>query len=317
MAESLLPRPHPFPASLSEPREIADHDTRRSKHERAVLNLTTPQLNLHNVSPRTTSRTDLSLLRVNCNSPVSSSPTYAAIPLLTPLSFPPPKIFTNALLSTPDITSLIRDTEPHERALFSVPRPPPTLTSSTPYIDPKSSTSNRRQTVFNVAQGEVTASSSIPGSRAPRRNTAVAAVLGAELHSEVRKTEGKVGEIDVEVLLRGAEKLNGVYAVTGVPQKIEALRRRYESVIGSLEHYEKKVEKQNRELERMNRGDNWDPEEEEDDEKYEGENGGEDVEVTDEDLRREEEEIRELERKKKELEERVSGMERDLGGLLR
>ena len=40
-------------------------------------------------------------------------------------SFPPPKIFTNALLANHDITSLIRDTEAHERALFSVPPPPP------------------------------------------------------------------------------------------------------------------------------------------------------------------------------------------------
>ncbi|KFY34136.1 hypothetical protein V495_08206, partial [Pseudogymnoascus sp. VKM F-4514 (FW-929)] len=41
------------------------------------------------------------------------------------LPFPPPKIFTNALLASHDITALIRDTEPHERALFSVPPPPP------------------------------------------------------------------------------------------------------------------------------------------------------------------------------------------------
>jgi len=230
---------------------------------------------------------------------------------LTPPRFPPPKIFTNALLSTPDITSLIRDTEPHERALFSVPPPPPPVTSTTPYADPKSST--RRQTVFNVAAGEVTAGTTT-GSRAPRRNTAVAAVLGAELHSEVRKTEGK-GEIDIEVLMRGVEKLNNVYAVPGVPERIASLRSRYGAITGSLEHYERKVEKQNRELERMNRGEGWDEEEDEDgDEEFGGE---EDIEVTEDDLRAEEEEIRELERKKKELEERVQGMERDLGGLLR
>lgn len=153
-------------------------------------------------------------------------------------------------------------------------------------------------------------------SRAPRRNTAVAAVLGAELHSEVRKTEGK-GEIDIEVLLRGAEKLNNVYSVPGVPEKIERLRTRYAQVMNSLTHYEKKVEKQTRELERLNRGgESWDDEDEEFD--ADADVGvEEEVEVTEEDLRREEEEIRDLERKKKELEERVSGMERDLGGLLR
>jgi hypothetical protein len=152
------------------------------------------------------------------------------------------------------------------------------------------------------------------GSRAPRRNTAVAAVLGAELHSEVRKTEGK-GEIDIEVLLRGVEKLNNVYSVPGVSERVQSLRTRYGQIVGSLEHYERKVEKQTRELERMNRGEAWDEDDEEDEEGdmvHE-----EEIEVTEEDLRREEEEIRELERKKKELEERVSGMERDLGGLLR
>jgi DASH complex subunit Spc34 len=236
--------------------------------------------------------------------------------LLTPPSFPPPKIFTNALLSTHDITSLIRDTEPHERALFSVPPPPPPPTAQTPYPDPKAS-SNRRQTVFNVASGEVTTGTGT-GARAPRRNTAVAAVLGPELHSEVRKTEAK-GEVDIEVLLRGAEKLNDVYSIPGVPERIKGLRTRYGQVQASLQHYEQKVARQTRELERMNRGDGWDEDEEDDVEGREtpGTEEEMEIEVTDEDLRREEEEIRELERKKRELEERVSGMERDLGGLLR
>ncbi|KAK6579960.1 hypothetical protein PZA11_007668 [Diplocarpon coronariae] len=234
------------------------------------------------------------------------------------LPFPPPQIFTNALLSTPDITSLIRDTEPHERALFSVPPPPPHISSSTPYPDP--APSSRRKTVFNVAQGEVTAG--IPtGSRAPRRNTAVAAVLGAELHSEVRKTEGK-GDIDIEVLLRGAEKLNNVYSVHGVPERISGLRNRYAKIVDGLRFHENKVRRQTRELERINRGATPGDDDEdfedygEDDEKFNGPREFE-VDVTDDDLMAEEDEIRELERKKRVLEEMVSGMERDLGGLLR
>lgn len=154
-----------------------------------------------------------------------------------------------------------------------------------------------------------------PGNRAPKRNRAVAAVLGPELHSEVRKTEGK-GDIDVEVLLRGAEKLNGVYAVVGVPEKIQSLRSRYAVISGSLGHYERKVERLTKELDRVNRGDRGSGDDFEDEEMHE-QFGEEDVEITDEDLRREEQEIMELERKKKELEERVRGMERDLGGLLR
>merc|ERR1711977_396818 len=218
----------------------------------------------------------------------------------------------NALLSTPDITSLIRDTEPHERALFSVPPPQTHTTATTPYPDP--APSSRRQTVFNVAQGEVTAGTAV-GSRAPRRNTAVAAVLGAELHSEVRKTEGK-GEIDIDVLLRGAEKLNNVYSVAGVPERIQGLRKRYMQILGGLEFYEEKVRRQTRDLERMNRSGTPGEEDDEEfeDEDMEGEEGfggrEEEIEIT-------EEEIRELERKKEELEARVKGMEKDLGGLLR
>jgi len=147
-------------------------------------------------------------------------------------------------------------------------------------------------------------------------------VLGPELHSEVRKTEGKTGDIDIEVLLRGVEKLNAVYAVPGVPERVQGLRSRYATITGSLGHYERKVERQTRELERMNRGESWDEDEDEEGEGSDGDGGygkfaeGE-VEITEEDLRREEEEIAELERKKRELEERVRGMERDLGGLLR
>jgi hypothetical protein len=231
--------------------------------------------------------------------------------LTPPNRFPPPKIFTNALLSTPDITSLIRDTEPHERALFSVPPPPPLVSSSNPFPDVKA----RRQTIFSVASGgEVTTAASAT-SRVPRRNTAVAAVLGPELHSEVRKAEGK-GEFDIEVLLRGVEKLNAVYEVQGVPQRIQNIRSRYGRLQDSVNHYEKKVQRLGRELDGINRSDRWEDEDEEDAEDGYREQE-EEVEVTDEDLRQEEEEIRELERKKRELEERVSGMERDLGGLLR
>ena len=133
----------------------------------------------------------------------------------------------------------------------------------------------------------------------------------------MRKTEAK-GEVDIEVLLRGAEKLNDVYSIPGVPERIRGLRTRYGQIQESLQHYEQKVARQTRELERMNRSDGWDADDDEDGEGRETPGSEEvEVEVTDEDLRREEEEITELERKKRELEERVNGMERDLGGLLR
>lgn len=143
------------------------------------------------------------------------------------LTFPSPKIFTNALLLPHDITTLIRDTETHERALFSVPPPEP----------PKAhEPSNRRTTTFQrdaggmggSAMGGATVGGSGNAVRAPRRNTAVAAVLGGDLVERIRRGGGggagsglgyqsyergtgrEKGEVDVDVLLEGAEKLCGV-----------------------------------------------------------------------------------------------------------
>jgi hypothetical protein len=142
------------------------------------------------------------------------------------LPFAPPKIFTNALLQNHDITSLIRDTELHERALFSVPPPP----AAPKHADPAASAS-RRNTIFTPSgPGGPGASISIAGGganavRAPRRNTAVAAVLGNDLVERIRRGGGggagsglgyrtygghSKNDVDVDALLEGAEKLLGV-----------------------------------------------------------------------------------------------------------
>jgi hypothetical protein len=142
---------------------------------------------------------------------------------LTEGSFAPPKIFTNALLQNHDITSLIRDTELHERALFSVPPPPaaPKHTEST-------ASTKRRNTIFTANGGGASISGGGANAvRAPRRNTAVAAVLGNDLVERIRRGGGggagsglgyrkydsnskNKNEVDVESLLEGAEKLLGV-----------------------------------------------------------------------------------------------------------
>ncbi|KAG7293746.1 hypothetical protein NEMBOFW57_003803 [Staphylotrichum longicolle] len=199
--------------------------------------------------------------------------------------FPPPKIFTNALLSNPDITSLIRDTEAHERALFSVPPPPPpAIARPTPNPDPPKP-SSRRQTVFNVADGEVTTGPPPNSTRTgptARRNTAVAAVLGGDLHAQiVRRGDGHghghgrggrdAGDVDIEVLLHGAEKLCAVYPLPGALERIPAQRQKYAQQSNTLAYYEAKEE---------------------------------------------EEEVRELDKKKKQLQARLRAIERDLGGLL-
>ena len=129
------------------------------------------------------------------------------------LPFAGPKIFTNALLSTShDITALIRDTEQHERALFHLAPPPLPKTGAgsdftaslgggggaTHGVDWGRGAADRRKTAYGY------------GARQPK-NRAVAAVLGGDLFQATRGgVETKKGELDVEVLLRGAEKLAAV-----------------------------------------------------------------------------------------------------------
>ncbi|KAK3689615.1 DASH complex subunit Spc34 [Podospora appendiculata] len=239
------------------------------------------------------------------------------------LPFPPPKIFTNALLSNHDITSLIRDTEAHERALFSVPPPPPAATSQNP--DPPKP-SSRRQTVFNVAAGEVTTGPPPNSTRSgpARRNTAVAAVLGGDLHAQIVRRGGAHGhghggdgrgDVDIEVLLGGAEKLCTVYPLPGALERIPAQRQRYAQLTNTLAYYEAKVAEQQEALERMNQ-ERWvDEEEQEEGNFHDGTEQAADA-MTEEDLRKEEEETRLLDRKKRMLQERLRAMERDLGGLM-
>jgi hypothetical protein len=212
------------------------------------------------------------------------------------LPFQGPKIFTNALLSAHDITALIRDTEAHERALFHLAPPPlPTRNSNSDFASTATSSttqpSNRRATVYG-------------GPRQPK-NKAVAAVLGGDLYNKTRapETTRQKGDINVEALLQGAEKLAAVYPIPGANERISQLSRRYHQLAANIQHYEGRVALQSRELERMHRQ----PIDE----------GQYVAPMTQEDMMREEEEIRELESKKRSLEARVTGMERDLGGLMR
>ncbi|KAI9816548.1 MAG: hypothetical protein M1827_001680 [Pycnora praestabilis] len=249
---------------------------------------------------------------------------------ITDLPFPPPKQFTNALLHPHDITALIRDTETHERALFSVPPPPPRLLAKDPsVIVGRKSNVNRANGNGLFASGPFDAHAI----REPRKNTAVAAVLGKDMMEEIRRGGGggrgiasrcatsesaQRGEVDLEVLLKGAERLCGVYPIPGATEEIESLRTRHSQLVASIANYEVRVTKQAAQLERMNRPRDYDAE---DDAEDVGSNSNtpiaEQMEITEEDLRKEEEDIRELERKRSGLEDRVSGMERDLGGLLR
>lgn len=162
------------------------------------------QINNINTSPPSRQITIMASLLSSHLESISNSASS-----ISSLSFPGPSRFTNALLYTRDITSLIRDTEQHERALFHLAPPslpanptlsdslslPPHVFASAPGV---STQANRRATVY--------------GTRQPK-NKAVAAVLGGDLYRKTRREEGTArekGDVDVEVLLAGAEKLAAV-----------------------------------------------------------------------------------------------------------
>ncbi|RAL06380.1 uncharacterized protein BO80DRAFT_430719 [Aspergillus ibericus CBS 121593] len=224
------------------------------------------------------------------------------------LPFPPPRIFTNALLGPHDITSLIRDTEAHERALFQTDPSVKSVGSQR--------RATRRGTQFpQESEGESMASR-IYSARNNKSQSAVARVLGSDMMEEIKRSAGTSsrgrGEVNVDVLLRGAEILCNVYPVAGAHEKIAGLRYRHELVTESINELEARVARITAELEKISHsyGDDFDD--------YDGTDAvqPEVAQVTDADLEREMAEIRELERKKRSLEARVNGMERDLGGLL-
>ncbi|KAG0643472.1 DASH complex subunit Spc34 [Tuber brumale] len=205
----------------------------------------------------------------------------AAANSLSSLPFAPPKIFTNALLRSTDIVSLIRDTDAHERALFTVPTVP--------------TENDMKKSRMSIA---------------PRKNTAVYSALGGDMVEKLRRggaggVGGGVGgvatgEVDVEVLLMGAERLLGVYHIPGAEERIHRARERYDHLAESLENYEALVEAQRQQLDLIQGPEPEVIEEEE-------EVGDE---ITDEMLAAEEEEIRELEERKAELEERIRNVGR-------
>lgn len=127
------------------------------------------------------------------------------------------------------------------------------------------------------------------------------------MHEKLRAD--RAGDVDVDVLLRGAEKLCGVYELPGARERIAALRARFRNGGNTMAYYEAKVAEQAEQLASMNK-DFMDDDDDYDD--Y-----GKDGEVwTEDDLRREEDEAREMEGKKKELQERLRAMQKDLGGLI-
>jgi len=253
---------------------------------------------------------DISVCEIDSGVRVCPHSRKRCASLISPsFRFLPPKIFTNALLNDHEITTMIRDTEPHERSLFSV--------------DPSAVNRNRSQNIAQSALAEngTYGRKSIFPTAQPVKQSAITRLLGSEMLQEIRlssrNTARSRDSVNVEVLLRGAEKLCDVYAVPGAPEKIRALRNRHREVAASISLFEERVSRQQSLLDRRNKG----LEADDDDSKENQHNDHlmsriDDVTFTERDFQIEENEIRELEARKKALEERVSGMERDLGGLL-
>ena len=99
-----------------------------------------------------------------------------------------------------DITALIRDTEVHERALFT-----PKQTNQ-PAV--------RRSTVSGLDVSRRSLIEDSTSTHFSRLGSPMVARLGGEIEKEIRKRQAnggkEQGELDVTILLEGAEKLCGI-----------------------------------------------------------------------------------------------------------
>ena len=142
--------------------------------------------------------------------------------------------------------------------------------------------------------------------------------MGEQIRTETTTESRDRADVDVSLLLKGAEKLCNVYPIVGAWERIASLRSRHEQLTASISRYEARVAKQTAQLTKMNRKKEGDNDYEEEDSEEQGPSEvTPELQITEEDIQGELSEIEELEKKKHLLEDRVSGMERDLGGLLR
>ncbi|KAF3081096.1 hypothetical protein TWF569_001225 [Orbilia oligospora] len=137
---------------------------------------------------------------------------------ISSMRFSKPGIFTNSQVARPPITSLIRDTSPYERVLFS-------------------STLNEE---FTERPSALPAKSGLLGS-----------LLDGNFVHQVQstvKTAQLKGDVDVEMLLQGAEDLARIYPIPGLDERIEQLRSRYQDLFSSVALHEELVAAQRAQL---------------------------------------------------------------------
>lgn len=191
------------------------------------------------------------------------------------------------MLHNQEITLLIRDTEPHERGLFSVD---PSIKSGRDY-----SNDSRRKTGHNE----------------PSHSSAIARVLGGDMLRKLQSssTSHRSRGVDVEVLLQGAEKLNSAYEVAGTGPRIAKIRAKYEGLSSSIKHYEERVLQQQASLSGTGFDDGGN--------EYSHRKPIAQNEDGEQELHQEESIVKELQARKLTLEARLAEMERELGGLRR
>jgi len=230
------------------------------------------------------------------------SSTSSAISILTFLG---PKPFTNAMLARRDLSDLLRETLPHENALFSLSMPNPQPSSSTIPSSKKSTN------ILTAALGPSLARKIHP---APSSN--------------VQSSSREHRELDVDLLLNATSKLCTVYPIPEAEIEIQRLRNRWEGLRDSITNLEKRVARNERDLAQLAKSrDTREQEVEYGEDEYEylrrerssvGEKnimfGGEN---SQEEKERHDLEIEALKSRRTGLVNSVSEIEKDLGGLMR
>ncbi|KAF3927211.1 hypothetical protein ABW20_dc0105102 [Dactylellina cionopaga] len=206
---------------------------------------------------------------------------------ISSMRFSKPGTFTNSQVNRPPITSLIRDTSPYERVLFSSP-----------------SASSSSQESFAQRVPMLSTKSTLLGS-----------LLDGDVMHQVRsavRTAHLKGEIDVELLLQGAENLARIYPTPGLDDKIGNLREKYHDLQSSVLLHEELVTAQRTQLD-LQRGvaDQLGPLERPLETTTHVLNA-----VTDADIGAEEIAIQQLEARRLEVESEIRDLDRRLGSLV-
>ncbi|KAF3912930.1 hypothetical protein AA313_de0209564 [Arthrobotrys entomopaga] len=207
----------------------------------------------------------------------------AAAKDISSMRFSKPGTFTNSQVHKPPITSLIRDTSPYERVLFSPSSNESSFSQKSPMLSTKS--------------------------------TLLGSLLDGNVMHQMRSavnTSHLKGDIDVELLLQGAKNLARIYPTPGLEDRIEHLRAKHHDLQSSISLHEELVTAQRTQLD-LQRGAA--------DQHVEFENTVEITTtlqntITDTDIEAEEIAIQQLEARRLEMESEIKDLDRKLGEIM-